>query len=112
MSRYTTTFAANASLTVLATIKRPRGIANEPIGIEIGGTFGSGTVTLFESISGGTVKNAVKDITGTAYSTTAADSFRYQIPGHNDGIGPDVILYGTLAGATNPAITVIVQDNQ
>ncbi|CAB4164532.1 hypothetical protein UFOVP826_48 [uncultured Caudovirales phage] len=112
MAKYTTPITANGTLQPLVQLNRST--INDPIGIEIGGTFGGGTLTLFESISGGTVQNAIKDLTGTAYSTTTSDSFRYLIPGHNNGqnTGPDVILYYTLTGATGPSITVTIQDNQ
>lgn len=110
MTTNTTNYTADASLVKLAVAKPPRGRSYKAT-IAIQGTFGSGTFTLFESLDGGTTKIACKDLSGTAYSTTTADSIRYFQPGHATTDAGEVILYGTLAGSTNPALSVIVIDN-
>lgn len=111
MTTNTTTFSGDASLTKLAVIRPQSNRAGEAT-ISVQGTFGGGTFTLFESLDGGTTKIACKDISGTAYSTTTNDSFRYYQPGHATSESGNVILYGTLSGSTNPSLSVIILDNQ
>lgn len=102
MRKPTVTFNADASLTSLGYV------GTEGV-IQIGGTFGGGTITLFVSMDGGTTKNALKDLSGTAYSATAADTFSYKLP-FKDDTSAGAILYGTLAGATAPSVTVKIID--
>jgi hypothetical protein len=111
MAKYTTTFAADASLQKICILGR-RNDANELFANAFTyGTFGSGTVTLFVSPDGGTTKIALKDaISGTAISNAAAAMNTIRLA--NGGTNSDnLILYATLAGSTNPALTVAIFDN-
>lgn len=79
--------------------------------IQIGGTtFGSGTLTLFVSLDGGNTKNALKDASGTAYSTTANDTMVYDMK-VDDFSGLDPQLFVTLSGSTNPVIGITIVDS-
>lgn len=78
--------------------------------IQISGTFGGGTLALYVSLDGGTTKNAIKDSSGTAYTTTSADTIVVRFP-----VNPNetnLKLYATLSGATNPNISVRVASNK
>ena len=103
MRKPTVTFSGDASLTSL-------GYVGTEGMIQIGGSFGGGTFTIFISLDGGTTKNAFKDLTGTAYSTTTADTFQFSLPIKDDA-ATGIILYGTLAGSTTPSLTVKIIDN-
>lgn len=112
MAKYTLTFAADASLSKVCTVNR-RNMAQEWFANSfVYGTFGGGTVTLFVSPDGGTTKIALKDaISGTAISvatTAAMNSIRLGNGGTNSDA---LIIYATLAGSTNPAMTVAIFDN-
>lgn len=77
--------------------------------MQIGGTFGGGTLTMFISLDGGTTKNALKDNSGAAYSTTGPDTFSYDLPERdNQFVGTN--FYVTLAGSTSPSITLVNVD--
>lgn len=104
MRHDTITFSADASLTKICEV-------NGSGHIQIAGTFGSGTFTLFVSFDGGTTKNAMKDLTAVAYSTTSADTVPFDLS-YYDKTGSGAIIYGTLSGSTNPALTVKVIDDQ
>ena len=112
MAKYTLTFAADASLSKVMTVKLP-GVATEWMAnTYVYGTFGGGTVTLFASPDGGTTKIALKDsISGNAISvatTAAMNTIRLASGSHNDD---NIIIYATLAGSTNPALTLAIFDN-
>ncbi len=112
MAKYTTNFAANASLTEIASVHVPRGKEEWAATVAIQGTFGGGTVTLFQSLDRGTTKIQVRDLAGTLYSTTSNDTFAWVIPGGNsDSQNSEIKLYATLAGATSPNLNVIIIDN-
>lgn len=109
MSRKTTVMAADAANTVIFRAKKPRNAEKYNAMIHIMGTFGSGTVTLFISPNAGTNKNPL-DVSGTAISVTAAKSIPIELT-IDSAISNEIIGYATLAGATNPSITIIVDDN-
>ncbi len=75
--------------------------------VQIGGSsFGGGTLTLFVSFDGGVTKNAFKDGSGAAYSTTANDTFTFDFGKFRDsglnGVNLGMHLYVTVAGSTSP----------
>ena len=110
MSKTTTTFTADATLTELKKCIQTRGKDAYTATLQIDGTFGAGTLALFLSLDGGTTKTALKDVSGTAYTTTTADIFRVTL----DVTGSDIektFIYGSLSGATAPNLKVIVCDN-
>lgn len=113
MARNSITFAADASLTKIMTIGRNRNLKTWFGTVAVYGTFGSGTITMFMSPDGGTTKVAVtKDNNSVAIGTlNAAAVFNLEF-GNGDSNTDKIILYATLAGATNPALTVAVFDNQ
>ena len=111
MAKYTLAFTADASLQKVCTVNRNKNqewFANS----FVYGTFGGGTMTLFVSPDGGTTKIALKDsIAGTAISvatTAAMNSIRL---GCGDNNTDNLIIYATLSGSTNPALTVAIFDN-
>ena len=110
MANHTKTFAADASLTQIAIAKKPRSEEKYLADIQIAGGFGGGTVTLFVSLDGGTNKVALRNLSGTAYSTTVADVVPVSLVGGGDNDEP-VIIYATVANATTPTLTIIVGDN-
>lgn len=112
MAKYTLDFTADASLSKVMTVKLP-GVATEWFANSyVYGTFGGGTLTLFASPDGGTTKIALKDaISGTAISvatTAAMNTLRLGTGANNND---NIIIYATLAGSTNPALTVAIFDN-
>lgn len=111
--KYTTTFAADASLTYVCTVERRKSDANDYFAnVFVYGTFGSGTVTLFVSPDGGTTKIPLKDAqSGTAISTAAAAMFSIRL-GNGTKLTDAPIIYATLTGSTNPALTVALFDNR
>lgn len=103
-------FSVDAANTRICTVNRPSSAEEYFATVLISGTFGSGTVTMFISPDGGTTKVALKDIGNTAISATAAAMFNIRLG--NGATNSDApILYATLAGSTNPTITVAVFDN-
>ena len=76
----------------------------------VSGTFGSGTVTLGHSTTAAcSTVNSIKDITGTAYSTTSADTVNVRL-----GIDKNnpTYLCATVTGSTSPTIALNVYDRQ
>lgn len=111
MAKYTTNFSVDASLTQLASVHPPRGKEQWEATVAIQGTFGGGTVTLFQSLDGGTTKIQVRDLSGTLYSTMSNDTFIWSIPGLPDSRASEIRLYATLAGSTSPNLSIIIMDN-
>lgn len=86
-------------------------VHKEPITgmLEIGGNFGGGTLSLFISLSNGTVKNTWDDLAGLPFSTTEATTLDFDLP---TKIGNAKIeLYYTLSGSTSPDLNIIIVDN-
>lgn len=112
MAKYTIIFAADAANTKIATLQR-RNVAQvwEATSF-VYGTFGGGTVTLFVSPDGGTTKVALKDwVSGTAVSVATTAAMNFLRLGNGGTNSDNLILYATLAGSTNPALTVAIFDN-
>lgn len=74
------------------------------------GTWGSGTITYKISPDGGTTKIALKDASGTSITSTADDNFTINLAGGSTNTDAPK-LYVTMAGATNPSVTVVLYDN-
>jgi len=103
MGRTSLTFTADGSLTQVGFMKR-NGIIN------VNGSFGGGTLTLFISFDAGVTKDALLD-GSTAYSKTAADQFAFNLPIDDpDGLG--AILFATLTGSTTPTLKIEILDDQ
>lgn len=76
------------------------------------GTFGGGTISWLWSPDGGTTKIPVKDQLGSAITSTAVDGFNVPLGNgscYDNSDAPEI--YATLAGSTNPALTVGFFDN-
>lgn len=115
MAKYTTTFSADASLSVVCKVKLREGVneyfANAFIYGTGGNNFGGGTVTMFVSPDGGTTKVALKDaISGTAISTNASAMFTIRL-GNGSTNSDQLIIYATMASSTAPSVSVTVADN-
>lgn len=112
MAKYTLAFTADASLSKVMTVKIP-GVTTEWFANTfVYGTFGSGTVTLFVSPDGGTTKIALKDaISGTAISVATTAAMNTVRLGSGSTLSDNLIIYATLAGSTNPALTLAIFDN-
>jgi hypothetical protein len=101
---------ADATNTLICRVTKPRHADIWKATVNIFGTFGSGTVALNMSTDGGTTKVAIKNASGSAYTTTAADNFNMEL-GNGGRYNDDILIYATLSGATNPSITITVHDN-
>lgn len=111
MSTNATTFTADASLTVLCIAKTSPNATEYKASIQMGGTFGGGTLSLFISLDGGTTKNTLDD-SGTPYTTTSAKSIKISVPCDFAASSTGkVIIYGTLAGSTSPSLVTTIIDN-
>jgi hypothetical protein len=109
--KYTATFAADAANTKICDVIRRHDAQEWFATVYIYGTFGSGTVTLFSSPDGGTTKVPLKDASNTAISATTAGMFNVRLGDGNKNTDAPII-YATLAGSTNPALTVAIFDNR
>ena len=108
MSSFTKPIKANVSLQLLRKYQEHK----QPITglIEVGGDFGGGTLELFLSLSGGTIKNTWNDFNRNPYSIQAAETRRFTLPVVSMVSG-HVCLYYTLSGATDPDISLTIGDN-
>jgi hypothetical protein len=110
MAKYTATFAADASLTYICDVIKPRSLTNWKATAVFYGDDGGGTTTLHVSPDGGTTKVPLVNTSNTAVSVTAPGTANLEL-----GIGStnsDALkIYATLTGSTNPAWTVAIFDN-
>lgn len=67
------------------------------------GTFGSGTLTFEMSYDNGTTYFAMTDAAGNNFELTADGA-------NNINVGKDVLVRGTLSGATSPDIDITYTD--
>ena len=76
------------------------------------GTFNGCTIHWLISTDDGTTKTAVKNLSGSSVTSTAADNFGFAW-GLPSGNGDGAILYASAAGCSSaPSLTVDVQDNR
>lgn len=107
---FTNTLSADGSV-LLGTVHRRRGGYDYLATILVYGTWGSGTITYYLSPNGGTTKIAMKDLSGTTITSTADDNVNVQLgTGHTNT--DDLSIWATLAGATNPSLTLKLYDNR
>lgn len=111
VSKKTLTLSADTAGTELLRAHTPRSKLLYEYILQSGGTFGGGTLSFKISLDGGTTKNPLTDATGTAYSTTTADTFTGTIPA-NTNVGDEPIIYAVLTGSTSPSLTITVIDNR
>lgn len=105
----TTTFTADASKKI-CDVKKRIDTSNFLATILAYGTWGGGTITYYLSPDNGTTKVALKDLTGVAVTSTADDNVNTNL-GSSDN-SPLLEIWATLAGATNPSLTINVFDNR
>lgn len=93
-------------------VHKPRNATEWVATINAYGTFGGGTLSYSISTDGGTTKTQMKDLTGTAYSTTTADAINVilGVPSNNVA-ARQTILYAVLSGSTSPSLSIDVLDN-
>lgn len=110
MARTSTVITTNTT-TQIASVALPHaGNSGYIASVAMFGTFGSTTITLSLSTDGGTTKTGLKDLTGTAYSITAADVVSIGPIGAIRDVGA-TLLYAVTTGGSGASITVTVDDN-
>lgn len=78
--------------------------------LNIGGTFNGCTIHWLTSTDGGTTKGAMKDLTGTAVTSTAFDNFGFSLgwPSGNAG----TIMFASASGCTSaPSLAIDIDTN-
>lgn len=108
MSSYSINITANGTKQLIRKYQEHK----QPITglIEVGGTFGGGSLNFFLSLSSGTVINPWNDWFNTQFITTSAITREFCLPVVSMNSG-QMRLYYTLVDATNPNITITVGDN-
>lgn len=108
MANYRTILTVDAAATHLFTAHKPRELTDFMATLNAYGTFGSGTLSYLLSTDGGTTKTTMKDISGSAYSTTTADAVNISLGGggNHNVTNQQTIIYAGLTGSTNPSITI------
>lgn len=112
MSLYTGTLSAQNTSVQLCTIEKPRAYEYWYANVSITGTFGTGTVTLYLSLDGGTTRvPLVYDGTATSAAVTAAGVVNVKCgwPAVNT---TTATLWAGIGAATNPSISISVLDNR
>lgn len=109
MSKYTATVTADGD-TYLCTVNKKRSLPIWKATINAYGTWGSGTITFKVSTDGGTTKVPLQDYTGASITLSANGNFNTELGNANTNSGAPK-LYATMAGSTNPSVTVDVLDN-
>lgn len=112
MAKYTATFTADAANTYVCTVNKKRDLTDWFATAFVTGTFGGGTVTLLISPDGGTTKVPLLNTSNVAISTgTAGAMSSIRLGGSGSTNSDSMIIYATLTGSTNPALTVAIFDN-
>lgn len=101
---YSTTFTADATKAVATFTSGKTWDAT----VRANGTWGSGTITWYHSLDACSTNVALKDLSGTTVTSTADDMFNVTLGNAHTKMQ---YLCATLAGATNPSLTVKVYDN-
>ena len=76
------------------------------------GTWGSGTLTLYETTDNGTTKIGIKDLTGVATTLTADGSTNYIDIFTARNKEKTKRIWGTLSGSTGASLTVYCEDDK
>lgn len=95
----------------LLKVHKPRSLDFYYASIFVFGTFGGGTVSIQASPDNGTTFITLNNEAGTAATFTANGMMNLKT-GVNDKLEGDLILYASIATATNPSLTVTVFDNR
>lgn len=107
---YPTLTASGNYIVTLSNIRGKRNVYT----VQLFGGFGGGTVTAFTNgagtaASGTTDDIAILDAEGTSVSKTAKSTFNFEC--NSDPVHPNVLKI-ILAGATNPTLTIRVDDGK
>ncbi len=102
-------FTTNTT-TLLGHVVRPRGLMDWRLAAHAYGTWGSGSLTFQLSSDGGTTKTTLDD--GSATVTLTANRWIDIYPPSAPAENGKLLLYATLAGATNPSLTVELYDTE
>ena len=112
MAKYSVVLAANTTGTgtYVCKVHKKRDLPVWYATLMGAGTFGGGTLTWYVSPDNGTTVIAMTDITDAPISMTSNKMFNTSLGtgSHNNDL---VSIYVQLTGATSPAITAAVYDN-
>lgn len=108
MTSYNRNITANGAEQLIRTYKEHK----QPITglIEVGGDFGEGTLRFLLSLSEGGTINPWNDWFGSQFVTVVPITREFTLPVVSMVSG-HLRLFYTLAGATNPDITITIGDN-
>jgi len=110
MAKYTATLTTAAADTFICNVNKKRDFYTWQATFFAWGTFGSGTVNWLISPDGGTTKIAMKDASGTAYTSTTNDDFTANLGGGSTN-SDCIKVYATLTGSTGATVNLAVFDN-
>lgn len=110
MAKYTATLTAQNTRTFICGAHQNRNLKNWLGTFVVWGTFGGGTVTWEMSPDGGTTFISLMDASGSPTTSSAADNFTTEL-GNGSTNSDDILLYASVATATNPSINIAVYDN-
>lgn len=109
MAKHQTTVTSNAAYYV-ATIRRRRDAWSYLATLLAFGTWGGGSLSWQLSPDAGATLLPLKDLSGNALVSNSNDSFNSQF-GNTVNNNDSLQIWVTMAGATNPNVTVRIDDN-
>lgn len=116
-ARTTSTITTTTGLATIATLTGGEGgtVGNEySATVTTQGTFNGNTIHFLVSVDGGTTKVPVNDLTGVAYTQTAAGTVDLEYEGWPQEASKSVIFYASVGGDSPgaPTLTITVDDNR
>lgn len=109
----TTTLTAKTDRKPFAVVSGRSNLAQPFRGcVNIYGTFASATVHWMVSTDDGTTFTALKNKSGTAVTSTAADNFCFDWMFSPVSASDQTIFYASVAGASNPTLTIDLFTNR
>lgn len=109
MTRYAITVTADGD-TYIADVVKKRDFYQWFGTFYASGTWGGGTITYKVSVDGGTTKIPLKDASGASITSNADDNFTTNLTTPAK-LSQTTKLYASMAGSTNPSVTVTLDDN-
>lgn len=110
--KYTTVFSANNQNSKLCDVFRRRGDSASFLAtLLVSGTFSSGTLAYYVSPDAGVTQIPLKDLTGSAITSTANDMVNINL-GNGSHLGDQPSIWATITGAGTPTVTVNTYDNR
>lgn len=111
MAKYTAALSAQNTNVYIFTVHKPRGGETDcTFTVMVGGTFGTGTVTINISPDGGTTLYPLAPINGSSPSITALGAYTFKV-GNGDKLSDAPTIYAAVGAATNPVLTITAFDN-